>query len=68
MKKGYTRTEQTLRMESAHVDKDGRPIFDRAEEYGADKYRKGFELLSGWIDTNMDIYKVFISVINSATC
>lgn len=60
MKKGYTRTEQTLRMESAHVDKDGRPIFDRVEDYGTERYKKAFELLSGWIDTNLDIYKVCI--------
>ena len=57
MKKGYVRTEQVLRQESAQVDKDGRPIFDRAE-YGNEKYIKAFELLSGWIDSNLDIYKV----------
>jgi len=58
MKKGYTRTEQTLRAESANVDKDGRPIFDRAEDHGSEKYRRAFELLSAWIDQNLDIYKV----------
>lgn len=57
MKKGYVRTEQVLRQESAQVDKDGRPVFDRAE-YGNEKYIKAFELLSGWIDSNLDIYKV----------
>lgn len=57
MKKGYVRTEQVLRQESAQVDKDGRPVFDR-EEYGNEKYIKGFELLSSWIDSNLDIYKV----------
>jgi transcription initiation factor TFIID subunit 5 len=55
-------------MESAHVDKDGRPIFDRAEDYGSEKYRKGFELLSGWIDTNLDVYKVRILQCNKLTC
>jgi transcription initiation factor TFIID subunit 5 len=58
MKKGYTRTEQVLRQESAHVDKEGRPIFDRPEEYGNEKYIKGFELLASWIEQNLDIYKV----------
>jgi transcription initiation factor TFIID subunit 5 len=58
MKKGYTRTEHTLRQESAHVDKDGRPIPERAEDYGNEKYKRAFELLTGWIDQNLDIYKV----------
>jgi transcription initiation factor TFIID subunit 5 len=58
MKKGYTRTEQTLRQESAHVDKEGRPIPGRAEDYGNERYRRAFELLTGWIDQNLDIYKV----------
>ncbi|KFY85426.1 hypothetical protein V500_08427 [Pseudogymnoascus sp. VKM F-4518 (FW-2643)] len=56
MKKGYLRTEQVLRQESAQVDKDGRPIFGR-DEYGNEKYIRGFELLSSWIDSNLDIYK-----------
>ncbi|KAI9742827.1 MAG: Transcription initiation factor TFIID subunit 5 [Claussenomyces sp. TS43310] len=57
MKKGYTRTEQTLRAESSNVDKDGRPIIERAEDTGTEKYKKAFELLSGWIDQNLDVYK-----------
>lgn len=57
MKKGYLRTEQVLRQESAQVDKDGRPVFGR-DEYGNEKYIRGFELLSSWIDSNLDIYKV----------
>ncbi len=56
MKKGYARTEQVLRQESAQVDKDGRPMIER-NEYGNEKYIKAFELLSGWIDSNLDIYK-----------
>lgn len=57
MKKGYARTEQVLRQESAQVDRDGRPVVDRAD-YGNEKYIKAFELLSSWIDSNLDIYKV----------
>ncbi|KAK2630291.1 hypothetical protein QTJ16_001111 [Diplocarpon rosae] len=57
VKKGYNRTEQTLRMESSNLDKDGRPIQDRAEDLGNGKYSKAFELLSNWIDQNLDIYK-----------
>ncbi|PBP16255.1 WD domain-containing protein, partial [Diplocarpon rosae] len=57
VKKGYNRTEQTLRMESSNLDKDGRPIQDRAEDLGNGKYSKAFELLSNWVDQNLDIYK-----------
>ncbi len=41
-KKGYNRTEATLRMESAHQDGDGRPIVSRVEESGGAKYGKAF--------------------------
>jgi len=58
VKKGYNRTEQMLRQESAHLDKDGRPIHNRVEELGNIKYARGFEMLSNWIDQNLDIYKV----------
>ena len=58
VKKGYNKTEQTLRQESAHLDKDGRPIQQQSEELGNVKYSRGLKLLSGWIDSNLDIYKV----------
>lgn len=58
VKKGYNRTEQMLRQESSNLDKDGRPISDRAEDMGNTKYAKGFRMLSEWIDQNLDIYKV----------
>ncbi|RDW83309.1 hypothetical protein BP5796_04800 [Coleophoma crateriformis] len=57
VKKGYNRTEQMLRNESAHLDKDGKPAHERAEDFGTLKYSKGFRLLSKWIDQNLDIYK-----------
>lgn len=41
-KKGYNRTEATLRMESANQDVDGRPISTRVEESGGAKYGKAF--------------------------
>lgn len=44
-KKGYNRTEATLRMESAHQDGDGRPIFTRVEESGGVKYGKAFGMV-----------------------
>jgi hypothetical protein len=58
VKKGYNRTEQMLRLESANLDKEGKPIQDRAEDFGTAKYTRGFELLSHWINQNLDIYKV----------
>jgi transcription initiation factor TFIID subunit 5 len=58
VKKGYNRTEQMLRQESAHLDKDGRPIHNRVEEMGNIKYARGFDMLSRWIEGNLHIYKV----------
>jgi len=58
LKKGYNRTEQMLRQESANLDKDGKPIQERAEDLGTAKYTRGFRLLSNWIEQNLDIYKV----------
>lgn len=58
LKKGYNRTEQVLRQESANTDKDGKPIHERAEDLGTQKYATGFRLLTHWIDQNLDIYKV----------
>lgn len=58
VKKGYNRTEQMLRSESSNLDRDGKPIQERAEDLGTAKYAKGFRLLSNWIESNLDIYKV----------
>jgi len=58
VKKGYNKTEQMLRQESTHLDKEGKPVQERAEDLGTGKYKKGFRLLSSWIDQNLDIYKV----------
>lgn len=68
VKKGYNKTEQTLRQESANVDKDGRPIHNRVEELGNIKYTKGFKLLSDWIDQNLDLYKASCDLSNSFSC
>ena len=58
LKKGYTKTEQTLRQESKHLDKDGRPIAERLEDKGDAKYTIAFNMISKWIGQNLDIYKV----------
>ena len=41
-KKGYSRTEAMLRMESANTDREGRPVIQRVEDLGGDKYFKSF--------------------------
>ena len=58
VKKGYNRTEQMLRQESSNLDKDGKPIPERVEDLGTQKWTKAFQLLSNWVDSNLDIYKV----------
>ncbi|RDL40772.1 Uncharacterized protein BP5553_00751 [Venustampulla echinocandica] len=57
IKKGYTKTEQTLRQESSHLDKDGKPIHERVEDLGTAKFARAFHLLSNWVDSNLDVYK-----------
>lgn len=47
-----------LRSESANLDRDGKPIQERAEDFGTLKYSKAYQLLSTWIESNLDIYKV----------
>ncbi|RKF60397.1 Transcription initiation factor TFIID subunit 5 [Golovinomyces cichoracearum] len=46
-----------LRSESSRLDKDGRPIQDRVEDLGHLKYRRAFQMLLSWIESNLDIYK-----------
>ncbi|KAL4907492.1 hypothetical protein BDW74DRAFT_125019 [Aspergillus multicolor] len=55
-KKGYSRTEAMLRMESANQEIDGRPLPQLGEE-ARPKYRMGFDLLKVWVEDNLDLYK-----------
>ena len=41
-KKGYSKTEATLRAESASQDAEGRPLPSKTEDIGGIKYRQGF--------------------------
>ena len=41
-KKGYSKTEAMLRVESAHTDADGRPIITRPEDYPDVMYEKAY--------------------------
>lgn len=56
-KRGYNRTEAMLRTESAFADQDGHVVPQRAEHAGGRKYRLAMDLLRGWIEENLDIYK-----------
>jgi len=41
-KKGYSKTEAMLRLESSSTGADGRPIVNRAEDLGGQKYTKAY--------------------------
>lgn len=41
-KKGYTKTESMLRMESANQDADGRPINTGSDDAGGPQYIRAF--------------------------
>ncbi len=41
-KKGYSKTESMLRIESANQDYDGRPLNAKSEETGGVKYLRAF--------------------------
>ncbi|KAI9755570.1 MAG: hypothetical protein M4579_004218 [Chaenotheca gracillima] len=56
-KKGYNKTEAMLRLESANTDRDGRPLYQRAEDTGGERYMKAFNLTRHWIEQNLDLYK-----------
>ncbi|KAF8538026.1 WD40-repeat-containing domain protein [Trichophaea hybrida] len=56
-KKGYSKTEAMLRVESAHTDADGRPIIAKPEDYPEVMYEKAYTHLRRWIDSSLDIYK-----------
>lgn len=55
-KKGYGRTEASLRMESANQELDSRPLPPLGED-ARPKFKQGFDSLKAWIEENLDIYK-----------
>jgi transcription initiation factor TFIID subunit 5 len=73
-KKGYSKTEAMLRVESAYTDADGRPIISNPEDYPDAMYERAYcecefidifdtmliclAHLRRWIDNSLDIYKV----------
>lgn len=46
-KKGYSKTEAMLRMESAHTDADGRPIVSKPEDNPETMYERAYCNSSG---------------------
>ncbi|KAL7271590.1 Transcription initiation factor TFIID subunit 5 [Rhizina undulata] len=56
-KKGYSRTEAMLRVESAHTDNEGRPILSKLEDHPDTMYEKAYSHLKRWIDNSLDLYK-----------
>lgn len=57
LKRGFNRTEEIFRQESKHLGPDGKPLQQLAN-IGPKKYAKAFNLLHGWVENNLDIYKV----------
>ncbi|OJD14246.1 hypothetical protein ACJ73_09102 [Blastomyces percursus] len=55
-KKGYSRTEAMLRMESANQEIDGRPLPPASEE-SRPKFKLAFDMTRKWVEDNLDIYK-----------
>ncbi|TGZ83286.1 WD40 repeat-like protein [Ascodesmis nigricans] len=56
-KKGYSKTEAMLRMESAHTDAEGRPINSKPEDNPDTMYERAYMHLIRWIDNSLEIYK-----------
>ncbi|KAI5846463.1 WD40-repeat-containing domain protein [Morchella snyderi] len=56
-KKGYSKTEAMLRVESAHTDHEGRPILSSLDDQPELKYEKSYSHLKHWIDNSLDLYK-----------
>lgn len=52
-----------LRSESSRLDKEGRPIQERVEDFGHLKYRRAFKMLLNWIESNLDVYKVGLHTV-----
>lgn len=56
-KKGYSKTEATLRRESAHHDDNGRPFIRRAEDAGGKQYEKAYGLLLTYVEDSLEVYR-----------
>jgi hypothetical protein len=61
-KKGYSKTEATLRRESAAHGIDGKPLITRAEDAGGQKYFTAFSMASFRLCYYVLSADVFLSV------
>ncbi len=64
-KKGYTRTEAMLRLESANQDAEGKPIHARAEDAGGAKYGKA---LGEYRTRGCRLFVTKIDIIPQTSC
>ncbi|KAF1810571.1 putative transcription initiation factor TFIID subunit [Eremomyces bilateralis CBS 781.70] len=56
-KKGYSRTEATLRKESHTIDGGNREK-PRVDDLGGEKYPASFELFNTWVTDSLELYRV----------
>jgi transcription initiation factor TFIID subunit 5 len=54
-KKGYSRTEAMLRAESAHTDKEGRPLRPKVDDNKPDKYIKGYGIVARSVTLTINV-------------
>ncbi|KIW00851.1 hypothetical protein, variant [Verruconis gallopava] len=54
-KKGYSKTEATLRREVA--DRDGTPISRKVQDKGWEKYSESYTLLENYVDDTLEVYR-----------
>lgn len=58
LKRGFTRTEEIFRKESANLGPDGRPQHKSTDEMGAKKFVKAFAMLKAKVEESLDLYRV----------
>jgi len=64
LKKGYTKTEETLREESKTLEDIAKGLKPMSVRIPTEKYSLAYRLLKSWVETNLDIYKVTFSARN----
>jgi len=62
LKKGYTKTEETLREESKTLEDIAKGLKPPSVRIPTEKYSLAYRLLKSWVESNLDIYKVTHSV------
>ena len=58
LKKGYTKTEETLREESKTLEDIAKGLKPASVRIPTEKYSLAYRLLKSWVESNLDIYKV----------